>query len=110
MNANGGNHPVDLGDNGRSSSLAGGDARPCSAKAWADSSGSAVGATDWDAWGNVRATSGAVGLHGFTGERTDPTRGLVYLRARNYSPGTARFVQPDPIQPNAAGTHGYNIY
>jgi RHS repeat-associated protein len=58
----------------------------------------------------VRSSTGSVGLHGFTGERADPTTNLVYLRARDYSPGTARFAQPDPIQPNAAGTHGYNPY
>jgi RHS repeat-associated protein len=81
-----------------------------SVRVWADSSGSATGAIDWDLWGNLRSTTGAVGLHGFTGERADPTTNLVYLRARDYSPGTARFAQPDPIQPNADGTHGYHPY
>jgi RHS repeat-associated protein len=81
-----------------------------SARAWTNSSGTAVGATDWDVWGMTRATSGTTGLHGYTGERADPTSNLVYLRARDYSPGTARFVQPDPIQPNAEGTHGFNPY
>jgi len=81
-----------------------------SVRAWADSSGLATGATDWDAWGMVRSSTGSVGLHGFTGERADPTTNLVYLRARDYSPGSARFVQPDPLQPNADGTHGYNPY
>jgi RHS repeat-associated protein len=72
-----------------------------SARVWTDSSGAAIGATDWDAWGMVRATTGTPGPHGFTRERQDPTTNLVYLRARDYSPGTARFVQPDPLQPNA---------
>jgi RHS repeat-associated protein len=81
-----------------------------SVRSWVGSGGSAVGTTDWDVWGNKRSTTGVVGMHGFAGERTDPTSGLVYLRARDYSPGTARFVQPDPLQPNAVGTHGYNPY
>ena len=53
---------------------------------------------------------GSTGIHGYTGERKDPTSGLVYLRARDYSPGTTRFAQPDPVQPNAGGTHSYNPY
>jgi RHS repeat-associated protein len=81
-----------------------------SARAWTNSSGTATGATDWDVWGMTRATSGSAGLHGYTGERADPTTNLVYLRARDYSPGTARFVQPDPIQPSTEGTHGFTPY
>jgi len=55
-----------------------------------DDTGSALGTREWDAWGMVRSSTGTVGLHGFTGERADPTTNLVYLRARYYSPGTAR--------------------
>lgn len=59
-------------------------------------------------WGNVR--SGTPGQLGWTGELRDPTTNLVYLRARDYSPGTGRFTSRDSLIPNAPGTQGYNPY
>jgi RHS repeat-associated protein len=79
-------------------------------RVWTNASGVATGSAEWDAWGNLRASSGSQGVHRWTGERQDPTSGLVYLRARDYSPGTGRFSQPDPIQPNADSPQGYNGY
>ena len=67
-------------------------------------------ATDWDAWGNLRSSTGSVGLHGFTGERADPTTNLVYLRARDLRPAPAASSNPIRFRPNADGTHGYNPY
>ncbi|MBX9669586.1 MAG: RHS repeat-associated core domain-containing protein [Candidatus Obscuribacterales bacterium] len=35
--------------------------------------------------------------HGYTGQRFESESGLYYYKARYYSPGLARFLQPDPI-------------
>ncbi|MEX0834364.1 MAG: RHS repeat-associated core domain-containing protein [Actinomycetota bacterium] len=37
-------------------------------------------------------------LMGFTGEYADPASGFYHLRAREYDPGTGRFLQPDPVE------------
>jgi RHS repeat-associated protein len=73
-----------------------------------NASGTASGAVDYDAWGNVRA--GTSGQIGWAGELRDPPTGQVHLRARDYSPGTGRFTSRDALMPNAPGTQGYNPY
>lgn len=47
---------------------------------------------------------------GWTGELRDSTTGLTYLRARDYSPGTARFTSRDSLSPNGSGTLAYEPY
>ena len=49
----------------------------------------------YDAFGQPTTT--ITSAFGYTGQRLDPTTGLVYDRARFYSPVLGRFVQPDPI-------------
>ena len=51
-----------------------------------DPGGALVASADYDAWGTLRAQTGSQPSHGLTGERQDPTTGLVYLRARDYAP------------------------
>jgi RHS repeat-associated protein len=80
-----------------------------SVRARADETGAAVGTADWDAWGNLRASSGVGGVFGWTGQQRDAETGLTYLRARDYAPGSARFLTRDPLVPNAGGTQGYNL-
>src|SRR4029079_12065558 len=46
-----------------------------SVRAWTDSSGSASGAADWDAWGNPVSASGAQSGVGWAGELRDPATG-----------------------------------
>jgi RHS repeat-associated protein len=75
-----------------------------------NASGAVTGTADYDVWGNPRGSSGAGGLYGWTGEPSDPDTGLTHLRARDYSPGTARFITRDTLQPNAPGTQGWNPY
>jgi len=41
----------------------------------------------------------------FTGEHLDPT-GLYHLRARQYDPGTGRFLRPDPVDSSATSPLG----
>jgi RHS repeat-associated protein len=81
-----------------------------SVRARADEAGAAVGTADWDAWGNLRASSGVSGEFGWAGEQRDPETGLTYLRSRYYAPGAGRFLSRDTVQPNAGGTQGWNPY
>ena len=52
--------------------------------------------------GHEASRGGLAGLFGYTGERQDPTRGLINLRARWYQPPTARFLGRDTF-PGALG-------
>lgn len=62
-----------------------------------DSSGTVVQSYDYDAWGNVRSSSGTSATEfQYTGEQRDPT-GLIYLRARYYDPMTGSFLSSDPM-------------
>ncbi|HWH25193.1 MAG TPA: RHS repeat-associated core domain-containing protein [Pseudolysinimonas sp.] len=59
--------------------------------------GSVVSSTDYDPYGNVTTHAGTSDSQiGYTGAWTDPTSGLVYLRARDYDPGTHQFLTVDP--------------
>jgi RHS repeat-associated protein len=61
----------------------------------ADASGNVTLAKSYDPYGNVLRSAGTgSSIYGFTGEVTDAT-GLVYLRARFYSPTTGRFFVQD---------------
>ena len=61
-----------------------------------DSSGNVLLSRSYDAFGNLRHSSGSGIIHiGFTGERQDQMTGLVYLRARFYHPVLGRFLQRD---------------
>jgi RHS repeat-associated protein len=73
-----------------------------------DAAGSVVGTAGYDVFGAARSQSGATSIFGFTGEQTDPT-GLLYLRARYLDPATGRFLSPDTVLPNAAGTTTQHI-
>jgi RHS repeat-associated protein len=73
-----------------------------------DANGALVGSRSYEAFG-TRTSSGTASIFGFTGEPTDAT-GLVYLRARSLDPSTGRVLSADPVEPNAPGTQGYNLY
>jgi RHS repeat-associated protein len=81
-----------------------------STSAVADQSGAVVGTQEYDAWGNPRTQSGSTSASGWAGEVRDSDTGLTYLRARDYAPGSGRFTTRDTMQPNLAGTQGYNPY
>jgi RHS repeat-associated protein len=75
-----------------------------------DSGGSLTGTADYDVFGQVRASSGAASVFGFTGQQLDAETGLTYLRARYLDPRLGRFLSADSLQPNAPGSQGYNPY
>jgi len=60
-----------------------------------DANGLVISGKSYEPYGEVRATwgSGAT-VYGFTGEQTDVT-GMVYLRARYYTPQEGRFIVKD---------------
>jgi RHS repeat-associated protein len=56
----------------------------------------------WDAWGNLRSTSGASeNPFGFTGHERDEGTGLYYARARFYDAEVGRFLSEDPFEGEA---------
>lgn len=64
--------------------------------ALANSADATLASQRFDAWGNTVASTGTIPQFGYTGREPDET-GLVFYRARYYSPGIARFVGRDPI-------------
>ncbi len=69
-----------------------------------------TGATSYDAFGMVGSQTGSSLSLGYTGQLTDPSTGLIDLRARELDPTLGRFLSADTVQPNAPGTQGYNLY
>ncbi len=60
-----------------------------------DASGQVTLANAYEPYGNLAQTAGSAQTsYGFTGEWTDPS-GMVYLRARYYSPNDGRFLTRD---------------
>ena len=52
----------------------------------------------YDAFGNLLVSQGTtVNTHLFLGEQSDPSSGLIYLRARFLAPALGRFVSRDPF-------------
>lgn len=66
------------------------------------STGAVAGTASYDDYGVAARTGTATTAIGYTGNWTDPTTGLVYLRARDYDPTTAQFITVDPA---LNGTH-----
>jgi len=67
-------------------------------------------AQSFDPFGNAQKRSGpGRSAFGYTGEPVDPT-GLVYLRARYYSPEVGRFLTADTIVPDPLSSMGWNRY
>jgi RHS repeat-associated protein len=62
----------------------------------------------YDPFGNPTQMVGTSPF-GYTGEQVDPT-GLVYLRARYYSPPVGRFLTPDSLVPDPLSSMGWNRY
>lgn len=62
-----------------------------------DASGASVDRIDYKAFGQIRSEFGTISSpFEFAGEYLDPT-GLYHLGARQYDPGTGRFLTTDPV-------------
>jgi RHS repeat-associated protein len=74
-----------------------------STAALTDGSGAVRATLAYDAFGAVRATSGAAATeYRFTGQQDDAALGYAYLRARYYDPAPGRFLSKDPLRGSAA--------
>ena len=75
-----------------------------------DESGAVTLAKSYQPYGDVLSSNGsAVSRYGFTGEWADVS-GMVYLRARYYSPGVGRFAQADTLIPGAGNPLAWDRY
>jgi len=64
-----------------------------------DSTETVVNTYQYDTFGNIVNESGTIyNPYGYTGRRFDTVSGLMYFRARYYSPATGRFISEDPIR------------
>lgn len=73
-------------------------ARGTASRLISNPSGTTTGATTYDPYGNRTTHTGTADTTiGYSGNWTDATTGLVYLRARDYDPQTAQFVTVDPL-------------
>jgi RHS repeat-associated protein len=81
-----------------------------SIRALTDGSGAPAGTANYGVFGDIRAQTGVTSRFGFTGEYYAQETGLWHLRARDLNPTLGRFLSADPVQPNAPGTQGYNLY
>jgi RHS repeat-associated protein len=62
-----------------------------------DLSGAVLKQYNYDVFGAIRSGLGSqANAWTFTGEQTDATTGLEYLRARYYDSATGRFISKDP--------------
>lgn len=72
--------------------------------------GQVVLGQSFDPFGNVIEQGRVVpSVFGYAGEQTDPT-GLVFLRARYYSPEVGRFLTPDTLVPDPLRSQPWNRY
>ena len=63
-----------------------------------DASGTVLNSYNYDVFGAIRSSSGSTAnAFTFTGEQTDATTGLEYLRARYYDSAAGRFLSRDPL-------------
>lgn len=73
-----------------------------------DAAGAVAGTTTFDSFGTRTAHTGlADSAFGFTGNWSDPTTGLLYLRARDYDPVTGQFLSVDPAVERTRQPYAY---
>ena len=76
-----------------------------------DGNGDVIFERTYDAWGNVRTSSGTADTNRlYTGQRFDAATGLYYYNARYYDLTIGRFISPDGIVPDAGDPQVWNRY
>jgi RHS repeat-associated protein len=73
-----------------------------------DGAGAATGTNTYDDYGQLTLHTGTSQTDmGYTGNWTDPTTQLVYLRARDYDPTTTQFLTVDPAVDQTRQPYAY---
>jgi RHS repeat-associated protein len=68
----------------------------------------AVSTFSWSPWGQSAASSGSLTTpFGWAGQYADSESGLVWLRARYYSPSTGQFLSRDPLVAQTRAPYSY---
>ncbi|NJL09102.1 MAG: RHS repeat-associated core domain-containing protein [Methylacidiphilales bacterium] len=75
-----------------------------------DASGQLLATMDYTPFGVRTSVSGSAAVLGFTGEPSDPSGDLLYLRARFYHPALGRFLTPDSLIPDPTNGQAWNRY
>ena len=79
-----------------------------STRALTNSTGSVVATYTYDAYGNVTAKTGTItNPLQYAEQYSDAESGLLYLRARYYSPNTGQFLTRDPLVALTQQAYGY---
>jgi RHS repeat-associated protein len=82
-----------------------------SARQITNGSGEVTYAASYTPYGEVLSNAGmGATSFGFTGEQVDDATGMMYLRARYYSPYLNQFIQPDTIVPDPRIPADWNEY
>ncbi|PWK89662.1 RHS repeat-associated core domain-containing protein [Fulvimonas soli] len=75
----------------------------------ADAQGDIVARYDYKPYGSsVPSTGAPPDGPGYSGHVNDPDTGLIYMQARYYDPGSARFLSVDPDDPGLGNVFNYN--
>ncbi|MFG1995645.1 putative Ig domain-containing protein [Actinoplanes sp. NPDC048988] len=73
-----------------------------------NAAGTTVGTNTYDTYGNrTQHTGTADSAIGYTGNWTDPTTGVIHLRARDYDPTTGQFLSIDPAVDTTLQPYAY---
>ncbi|NJO81967.1 MAG: RHS repeat-associated core domain-containing protein [Blastochloris sp.] len=73
-----------------------------------DPTGQVLSSMRYTPFGVLEAASGPDSVFGFTGEPSDPSGDLLYLRARFYHPALGRFLTPDSLIPDPLNGQDWN--
>ena len=76
-------------------------------------SGAVAASYEYDAWGNILASSGSMAEKNplrYRGYYYDTETGFYYLQSRYYDPVTHRFINADSYSSTGQGIIGYNMF
>ena len=96
---------------GSTSAVTCGNAAGCATAGGTVPNGGVVARQSYYPYGNVRSSTGTLPTdRTYTGQISDPSTGLMYSRARYYSPTIGRFLSADSIVPEPGSPQALNRY